>query len=164
MPLYTQAPGSTNLVFVHPKNGKFVIEAETGPVEYEMIEGTLDMVKIEHDEGNVQHKIQPYDAFIMHIRDEDTVYRIKINAERNFAFSVASVLSDLGKGDTIRAKTRQGDDPTVTFCNILKKDENGTWVRPVLSEMPKDKAKKIEFLKDVVEKHPAKFAPKPETE
>lgn len=160
MPLHTKEPGQKTMVFVHPKNGKFVITTEAGEQEYTAIEGTLDLVRIQFDEGNAKNKIQPYDAFIMHISDEETVYRIKINAERNFSLSVAKVLGDLQKGDKIIAKTKQGTDPTVTFCNILKMDEEGKWVRPAEAEMPADRNDKVKFLKNIVEKHSAYAPPK----
>ncbi len=85
---------------------------------------------------------------------------IKMNIERNFTFSVARVLGDLVKGDQIIAKAKEGDDPTVTFCNILKKDAEGNWVRPAQQDMPADKAKKVEFVKTVVEGHSAFSAKK----
>ncbi len=159
MPLHTNTPGQSTMVFVHPKEGKFVIDSTNE--QYEAIEGTLDRVAIEQDPGNPKYKIQPYEAFIMHIRDEDSIYRIKINAERNFAFSVAKVLADLQKGDKIIAKVKAGDDPTVTFCNILK-NVDGNWVRPVAEELPADKAKKVARLKEIVESHSAKALPKSE--
>lgn len=159
MPLHTNTPGQKNLVFVHPKNGKFMVETDNGPEEYQAIEGTLDLVRIEFDPGNASNKIQPYDAFVMHITDEDKIYRIKMNVDRNFSFSVARVLGDLNKGDEIIAKTKAGDDPTVTFCNILKKDSEGKWVRPEQTDLPTDKAEKIKFLKNLVETHSA-FVPK----
>lgn len=151
MPLHTTAPGQKTLVFVHPKDGKFVTEEG----EFAAIEGKLDLVKIEHDAGNGK-KVLPYDAFIMHISDDTTVYRIKINIERNFAFSVAAVLGDLEKGDEVLAKTKAGTDPTVTFCNFLKKDSTGNWVRPERVEMPADKNEKVAFLRKIVDTHSAK--------
>lgn len=130
--------------------------------EYQAIEGTLDLVRVEFDPGNPDSKIQPYDAFIMHIADADNTYRIKMNVERNFTYSVARVLNDLSKGDKIIAKAKPGDDPTVTFCNILKMDAEGNWIRPVSQDLPKDKAQKVEFVKTTVEKHSA-FSPKKES-
>lgn len=155
MPLHEKTPGSKDLVFVHPKNGKFVVDLDGEEKEFSAIEGTLERVSIEFDEGSAKNKIQPYDAFIMHISDEENTYRIKINSERNFAISVGRVLGDLQKGDKIIAKTKQGDDPTVTFCNILKQDDEGKWVRPAQAELPADRSAKVEFLKKVVASHPA---------
>ena len=164
MPLHTNTPGQKDLVFVNPKAGKFFIEKDGKTEEYQAIEGVLDLVRIEFDPGNPTHKIQPYDAFIMHISDDETIYRIKMNVDRNFTFSIAKVLNDLKKGDKIIAKTAIGTDPTVTFCNILKLDENGQWVRPTLVELPSDKAKKVEFVKTLVENHSAYLAKKESTE
>ena len=155
MPLHTNTPGSKSLVFLKPINGKFIAEIDGKEEEFQAVEGNLDMVKIEFDPGNPSAKIQPYDAFIMHISDEDRVYRIKMNVERNFTFSVAKVLGDLEKGDRIIAKTKVGNDPTVTFCNILKLGENGDWVKPGLTEFPQDKSEKIALVKKIVESHSA---------
>lgn len=165
MPLHTNSPGSQEMIFVHPKNGKFIVTNNGADEEYQAIEGSLDLVRMEFDPGNPEYKIQPYDAFIMHIRDsEDSskVYRIKMNVERNFVFSVARVLNDLSKDDKIIAKAKAGDDPTVTFCNILKMDSTGSWVRPASEELPADKSKRVEFVKTTVENHSA-YSPKKES-
>lgn len=165
MPLYTNNPGSSELIFVQPKGGKFLATIDSVQEEFQAIEGTLDMVRVEFDEGNPSARIQPYDAFIMHIRDNvDTnkVYRIKMNIDRNFTFSVAKVLGDIPKGTSIIAKAKAGDDPAVTFCNILKKNEEGEWVRPTQVEMPTDKSKRPAFVKSIVEAHSA-YSPKKES-
>lgn len=161
MPLHTNRPGSKNLVFVHPKNGKFEIDVNDEKQEYQSIEGSLELVRIEFDPGSPTNKIQPYDAFVMHIADAENTYRIKMNVERNFSFSVARVLGDIQKGDTIVATAKAGDDPTVTFCNIVKKDATGAWIRPVQKDLPADKAQRVDFLKKEVESHSA-FSPKKE--
>jgi len=161
MPLHTNAPGSKNMVFVHPKEGKFSVNNDGEISEYQAIEGTLDLVRIEFDPGNPAYKIQPYDAFIMHISDDENIYRIKMNVDRNFTFSIARVLGDLEKGTEIIAKTKAGNDNMVIFCNILKKDEDGSWVRPASVDLPKDKAERIEFVKELVESHSA-YTPKPD--
>jgi hypothetical protein len=161
MPVYETTPGQKSLVFVHPKNGKFSFDkSEDGQVrEVAAIEGTLELVKIEDDPGNKQYKISPYEAFIMHVSDDEATYRIKINLDRNFAFSVGAVLADLQKGDRVMLKARAGDDPTVTFCNILK-DVAGSWVRPEREDLPKEKPEKLARIKAIVEAHSAKPAPK----
>jgi hypothetical protein len=159
--LHETHPGSKKLVYVHPKNGKFNVDTESGVKEYESLEGTLDLVRIEYDEGNPKNKILPYDALIMHISDDEFLYRIKINIDRNFSFSVGKVLEDLQKGDRIIARTKAGTDPTVTFCNILKRDESGQWVRPKAVELPAEKPEKIAYLRRAVESHSA-YTPKPE--
>ena len=155
MPLHTNTPGERTLVFIQPKNGKFLAQIDGQPQEFEAIEGTLDLVRLEFDPGNPTYKIQPYDAFIMHIADEDMIYRIKMPVNRNFTFSVAKVLEDIQKGDRIIAKAKAGSDPTVTFCNMLKLGEDGNWVRPVSREMPDDKDKKIALIRTIVESHSA---------
>ncbi len=159
MPLHETAPGSKQMVFVNPKDGKFVIDIAGEEKRFEALEGTLDLIRTEFDPGNPQYKIQPYDAFIIHLSDEEKVYRIKMNLDRNFVFSIARALNDLNKGDKIMAKAVVGDDPTVTFCNLLKKSENGDWSRVTLEELPKDKPAKLARVKEIVENHPA-FSPK----
>jgi hypothetical protein len=146
MPLHTNNPGSKNLVFVQPKNGKFMVSDGGVDTEYQAIEGSLDLVRIEFDPGNPSHKIMPYDAFIMHI-------------ERNFTYSVARVLGDLDKGEQIIAKAQMGNDPMITFCNILKKDATGNMVKPNIVDLPEGATERVNFVKRVVESHPA-YAPK----
>jgi hypothetical protein len=160
MPLHTNAPGQTDLVFVHPKEGKFVIETTEGTEKYSAIEGTLELVRVEFDPGNPAKKVNPYDAFIMHIKDETKLYRIKMAVDRNFTYSVARVLSDLNKGDHILAKVKSGDDKSITFCNILK-SVNGEWVRPDQIDLPKDKTEKVAFVKKLIQGHSA-YSPKKE--
>lgn len=157
MPTYETEPGQKTMVFVHPKNGEFELSSSEKPVK--AIEGTLDLVRIEQDPGNTKHKIAPYDAFVMQVSDDESIYRIKINAERNFSTSVGKVLADLQKGDRVMLKAKPGDDPTVTFCNILK-NVDGTWVRPEMETFPADKAAKVARLKEIVESHSAYSAPK----
>jgi hypothetical protein len=157
MPVYENTPGQKTMRFVHPKNGKFSLDNDG--TEVVAIEGTLERVSLESDPGNKQYKILPYTAFIMHIADEETVYRIKINLDRNFAFSVAAVLADLNKGDTLMLKAAAGNDPTVTFCNILRKDGE-TWTRPVREDLPQDKPAKLARVREIIEASSAYVAPK----
>ena len=155
MPLHTSMPGSKILAFVQPKDGKFYITANGDTKEYQAIKGNLEMVRIEFDPGNPANKIQAYDAFIMHISDEETVYRIKMNVARNFTYSVARALGDIEKGQKIIAKAVIGSDPTITFCNMLKQQEDGSWVRPEIAELSGSTEDKVAFVKNVVESHPA---------
>lgn len=159
MPLHTQVPGQKVLAYVQPKDGKFMITSDGDTKEYAAIEGNLDMVRIEFDPGNPANKIQPYDAFIMHISDDETVYRIKMNVARNFTYSVARALGDIEKGQRIIAKAVVGNDPTITFCNILKQKEDGSWVRPEIADLPSAPEEKVAFVKTIVESHAA-FSPK----
>jgi hypothetical protein len=94
----------------------------------------------------------------MHIEDEEFVYRIKINAERNFSLSCASVLGDIPKGTKVRATAKPGDDNMVTFCNFQKQMEDGSWTRPTIDEKFKGLAKedKVKYLKTLVETHSAR--------
>lgn len=156
MPTYEQAPGQRNLVFIHPKDGKFHVKSENK--EYSTIEGTLEMIKVEADAGNPQKKILPYEALIIHIGDNDNLYRIKIDVTRWFSLSLAPVLNGLKKGDMVRLTVREGSkDSKVTFCNAAVQAADGSWIRPENDpNVPDSKEDKVEYIKKVLANHSAR--------
>lgn len=158
MPMYTNDPTKKSLWFAQPKEGNFHLvnsDNRDEQVTANVIEGTLNLVRIEFDPGNPKNKIQPYDAFIMHIEDDENVYRIKMPIERNFTYSVARVLGDIDKDQLVRAKAVAGDEATITFCNITKQMEDGSWVRPTSVELPKETVQRVTMVKDIITSHPA---------
>lgn len=159
MPMHETVPGTRTLVYIHPKQGKFEATVDGQTKELGAIEGKLDLVRLEFDPGNPANKIQPYDAFIMHISDEEYLFRIKMNVERQFVYSVMKVLNDLKKGDHLLLKASPGNDPMVTFCNIEKIDEAGNKSYPVQEQLPTDLKEKLEFIKKTIEAHSA-YSPK----
>lgn len=148
---------SKPMLYLKPKEGYFHTMLNDQPEKWAMIEGTLDLVRIQFDAGNPKSKIEPHDAFVMHVSDDEYVYRIKMPLNRNFVFSIAKVLDQIEKGDTIRLSTKCGDDKTVTFCNIVKQSPEGNWERLTQIEMPKDD--RVEMTKQIIENHSA-YSPK----
>lgn len=156
MPLHENYDG--NIIYVKPKGGAFLIESkgqETQKVS--AIEGTLSRVWIEFDPGDKVNKIEARDVFVMHIKDTQSpdLYSIKMGLDRNFTFSVAKVLGDLSKDEHIVAKASAGNDPAITFCNILKVSPTGEKVRPAQVEFPTDRDERIKLSRKIIESHPA---------
>jgi len=158
MPTYTNDPTKKTLWYAQPKEGNFHLvksDNKDEQVTCNVIEGTLSLVRTEFDPGNPKNKIQPYDAFIMHLEDDENIYRVKMPIERNFTYSVARVLGDIDKDQLVRAKAVPGDDTTITFCNITKQMEDDSWVRPASVELPKDTTQRVVMVKDIISSHPA---------
>ena len=162
MPTHETVPGQKRMVFVKPDEGKFTLKDGENVTTVSAIEGNLDMFRIEFDSGNAAKRIEPYNAFIMHISDDDCVYRIKMNLDRNFVFSVARAAGDLQKGEYVLVEASLGDDPNITWCNFKKRNEDGTLnVRPNLATFSKDRAVKLKEVEKVIRNHPA-YSEKPE--
>lgn len=145
------------MIFIHPKDGKFTVDGDTSS-GYKSITGTLSSIKLEQDPGN-GGKISPYEALIVMLTDDENMYRIKCNVDRNWSFSLAAQLPNVNKGDAIKMSAVGGDDPTVTFCNIQRQDESGEWKPVGKVEMPADRVAKITKIREIVNVHPAKREP-----
>lgn len=160
MPMYETPPGQLNIRYIKADNGMLVVTdpKEEDPKEkekrYASISGNLDLLRIEYDPGSPMHSIEPYEALVIHLTDEEILYRIKMNLDRNFSFSFAQYLNEIKKGDEIMLTTTSGDKPKITFCNVKKKvDDNFIFLQK--TDLPKDRKEKLAVVKDIITNHSA---------
>jgi hypothetical protein len=155
MAIYENSPSETNntkpLFYVKPIDGKLNIRDSKTHAEQTAatIDGTLRMVRLEDDAGNPSKGIKPYEAFIMHIEDETSVYRIKCRSDINFTTSLVRGLHNFEVGDEIQLTAVEGNTAKITFAN-LKKKVDGEWVRVELVPSPATPKEKEELVRHVV--------------
>ena len=112
---------NANIKYLNVSCGKFKYRDE----EYGFVDGTYIGHVIEHDEGNAERHIDPYDKITLTLVDGDETYYVSGRMGTCYSWMLASYMDSVSPGDVIGIDVKPGtDNSKVTVCFVKKGKKN----------------------------------------
>lgn len=158
--------------YYNVKDGKFEVkDEETKAVEsFNCVSGSFNSVRIYEDKGTAKRGlkgeptkdsdwlVKPSEKLLVGLADSEGLSIISVRAGTVFAAGLMNQLRKLQRGTDIEVVVKPSDqNPKISFANVYVVSEMGDRASVHVESLKLDPDDRLQFVKDAVESHPAKF-------